>query len=168
MIPIPAIPLPYKIIGLLTITVSVFAYGYHRGFLSSEKDNASANLKALETFNAQIKAKDAVLRELVKHSQTKQVEKEIVYQEIERKIEDATDDRVCFSHDSLSLWNDAISASVTVPKATAGTPQVSGATDSATDEEVLRNAVKNFKTCNKYREQIIDIIEADKRIHEDQ
>ena len=80
--------------------------------------------------------------------QTKIVkEKEIqyVYRDIKDKIHAIDDNRVCFTAESLSLWNRAIAGANSNRAEPTGTP---ASVDTASAEQVLSNAADNFETCN--------------------
>lgn len=170
MIPlkIPVIPTPYKLLGILALCLGLFLYGYYKGVEITENAQAAKERNDLLVIIEERDELEAKLAELESKRQTKEVETRIVYRDIERKIEDATDNRVCFTGDSLSLWNEAIAGKSTMQKTTSAPSPVPGAVDSATDEEVLRNAVANFELAQRFRQQIIDIIDAHKVIHGEQ
>jgi len=82
--------------------------------------------------------------------QTKQADEQeikIVYRDIYHKIHDQADDRICFTHDSLQLWNAAITGADNNRAKPAGEATENAAVV-ATVEEVLTNAAENFETCN--------------------
>lgn len=74
-----------------------------------------------------------------------EIKERIVYRTIKEKINDIPSDNVCFSPESLQLWNSAIQgADSHRTKSNEG----SAAIDTiATEKEVLRNATDNFETC---------------------
>lgn len=162
---LPVIPGPYKLLGAVVLCLAFFGYGYYKGVQITENKQAAKELEDLVKVQEERDSLEAELRTLESKRQENEVETRVVYRNIERKIDDATDDRICFTSDSLSLWNEAIAGKSTVPKDTAAPAQIPGAADSATDKDILQNAVANFEIAQRYRQQIIDIIEADKVIH---
>jgi hypothetical protein len=86
---------------------------------------------------------DLITRDVVVKYQEVQGKERVVYQTIKDKINDIKTDNVCFSPESLSLWNASISG--TVPKDTAGTTEATTGTDTATSKELLDNANQNFE-----------------------
>lgn len=86
---------------------------------------------------------DLISRDVVIKYQTVQGKERIVYQTIKDKINDIKTDNVCFSPDSLSLWNASISG--TVPKDTPRIAEAPTGTNTATSKELLDNANQNFE-----------------------
>lgn len=82
-----------------------------------------------------------------------------VYKTITKEINALDDDRVCFTADSLKLWNSAIAGADTHRREPAGAASQDDAADAedqsdnaevvATVKEVLANAADNYETCNK-------------------
>lgn len=70
----------------------------------------------------------------------------IVYRTIKERINAEPDNRVCFTNDSLSMWNDAIAGADSDRSKPAEKADTVEAT--ATVREVLNNAADNFETCN--------------------
>lgn len=98
---------------------------------------------------------DRTARESVKNAQRAETKPRIIYRTIRERIPDATDGRVCFTHDSLRLWNSAIAGQEPVPENPTGISGRSGRVDSvATDEQILKNATDNFELCQKFRRRI--------------
>lgn len=98
------------------------------------------DLKTSQTLNTQSE-------KIIETKQAKEREIKIVYRDIYHKIHEQADDRICFTHDSLQLWNAAITGADSNR-----TEPVGEATENAavvsTVEEVLTNAAENFETCN--------------------
>jgi len=70
----------------------------------------------------------------------------VVYRDIKERNNNAPDNRVCFTSDSLSMWNDAIAgANSDRPKPVEKTEPVEA---TATVREIINNAADNFETCN--------------------
>lgn len=92
--------------------------------------------------------------EIIAKAESNLGKEEIVYRTIykeNRHVQDA--DHVCFSNESLSLWNRAIAGSDSdrpKPDATPGTAEPATATEqTATVEDVLTSGAENFQTCRK-------------------
>lgn len=74
----------------------------------------------------------------------------IVYRTIRERVKDVQDDRVCFTGESLSLWNDAIAGADqnrSEPAREAGETPAPPAKE-ATVTEILDNAAMNYEICN--------------------
>lgn len=108
------------------------------------------NVKADEVVEAKIEQEQAV---------------RIVYRTIKEKINDVQDDRVCFTSESLSLWNAAVSGADTHRPEPAGEAREASpaADEQATTKEVLGNAATNFEICNSNsikHNALIDAVES--------
>jgi hypothetical protein len=98
------------------------------------------DLQTSQTLNAQSE-------EIIETKQAKETEIKIVYRDIYHKIHEQADDRICFTHDSLQLWNAAITGADN-NRAEPNGETTENAAVVATVEEVLTNAAENFETCN--------------------
>lgn len=98
------------------------------------------DLKTNQTLNTQGE-------KIIETKQAKEQEIKIVYRDIYHKIHDQADDRICFTHDSLQLWNAAISGADN-HRTEPARETAENADVVATVEEVLTNAAENFETCN--------------------
>ena len=116
--------------------------------------------KALqETIDLQ-RVYDDYARETVSKFQNQQAEQAIVYRNLKRKINDVTDNRICFADgNALSVWNSALTGDV--PKAATGTIKTTTSTDTfgATDTEVLTNVIENFEQAKQIRDQLNALID---------
>jgi hypothetical protein len=128
-----------------------------------------ANLKAALQEKIELQqAYDAYAREVAAKFQNQQAEQAIVYRNLKRKVQNVTDDRICFADgNALSVWNSALTGDV--PKATPGTAKTTTSTDTfgATDTEVLTNVIENFEQAKQIRDQLnalIDWFETNKTI----
>lgn len=90
------------------------------------------------------KAKDDLVnRAVVVKYQQVQGKERVVYKTIKDKINDIKTDNVCFSPESLSLWNASITGAV--PKDTPRVVKTATGTDTVTSKEILDNANQNFE-----------------------
>ena len=116
--------------------------------------------KALqETIDLQ-RAYDDYAREAVLKFQNQQTQQVVVYRNLKRKINDVTDNRICFADgNALSVWNSALTGDV--PKAATGTTKTTTSTDTfgATDTEVLTNVIENFEQAKQVRDQLNALID---------
>ena len=114
--------------------------------------------KALqETIDLQ-RAYDDYAREAVLKFQNQQTQQVVVYRNLKRKINDVTDNRICFADgNALSVWNSALTGDV--PKTTTGTTQTTTSTDTVTDEQVLTNVIENFEQAKQIRDQLNALID---------
>jgi len=90
---------------------------------------------------------DTKAEKIIETKQAKEQEIKIVYRDIKHEIREQADDRICFTHDSLQLWNAAITGTDSHRAEPAGEAAENAAVV-ATVEEVLTNAAENFETCN--------------------
>ena len=140
---IGGLSLQIKALLIVGIAITSFASGWQvHGWRSDAKQGQS--------ITKQVKTSQALASDAKTIIQTKIVkEKEIqyVYRTIKEQIHALDDSRVCFSPESLSLWNAAIAGTNTDSNRTepAGTPKP---VDTASAEQVLSNAADNFETCN--------------------
>lgn len=144
------------VLGLIALTAFVSGIKVATWRYDAEKK------KQLEETIALREAYDIVSRDLVKQYNSVKAEKEIIYREIRKEIPNVTDDRICFADaNALSLWNSALNG---LPQASTGTPDQTAGTDSATDAEVLENAVENFKQYTQVRDQLNKLIDFHEKV----
>jgi hypothetical protein len=116
-----------------------------------------ANLKkALQDTIELQQAYDRYAREVAIKFEQQQAEQVVVYRTLKGKVKDVTDNRICFADsNALSVWNAALTGLPTAPTRTAETP----ASTSATDTEVLMNAIENFEQAKQIRDQLNALID---------
>ena len=105
-------------------------------------------------------AYDDYAREAVLKFQNQQTQQVLVYRDIKRKVQDVTDNRICFADgNALSLWNSALTGDV--PKATTRTNEKTASTDTfaITDEQILTNVIENFEQSKLIRDQLNALID---------
>jgi hypothetical protein len=142
----------------------IIAVGVALSFLAGWSVNGwrhdAALKKAMqETIDLQ-KVYDDYAREAVLKFQNQQAEQVVVYRTLKRKINNVTDNRICFADgNALSVWNNALTG--TVPKAPTGTTKTTAATNTfgATDTEVLTNVIENFEQAKQIRDQLNALID---------
>jgi len=118
-----------------------------------------ANLKeALQDKVELQKAYDDYAREVAAKFQNQQAAQTIVYRDLKRKVQDVTDDRICFAdNNALQLWNDALTG---MPNTTTGTAKTTTSASTAiTDEQVITNAIENFEQAKAMRDQLNALID---------
>ena len=118
-----------------------------------------ANLKeALQDKIALQKQYDDYAREVAAKFQNQQAEQAIVYRNLKRKVQDVTDNRICFAdNNALQLWNDALTG---MPNTTTGTAKTTTSASTAiTDEQVITNAIENFEQAKAMRDQLNALID---------
>ena len=159
MIPLP---LNIKAIVIGLVLLSTFAAGW-----TTNGWRHDAQLKkALQETIALQKAYDDYAREVAAKFQNQQAEQLVVYRNLKRKVQDVTDNRICFADsNALSVWNSALTGDLS--KTTTGTAKATTSTDTfgATDTEVLTNVIENFEQAKQIRDQLnalIDWYEAQK------
>lgn len=131
-------------LGLIAIVViGAFVGGWTvRGWKTDAGAARSIDrdLKTSQTLNTQSE-------KIIETKQAKEQEIKIVYRDIKHEIREQADDRICFTHDSLQLWNAAITGADSHRVEPVGEAAETAAVV-ATVEEVLTNAAENFETCN--------------------
>jgi len=118
-----------------------------------------ANLKeALQDKVELQKAYDDYAREVAAKFQNQQAAQTVVYRDLKRKVQDVTDNRICFAdNNALQLWNDALTG---MPNTTTGTAKTTTSASTAiTDEQVITNAIENFEQAKAMRDQLNALID---------
>jgi hypothetical protein len=139
------------IIAIATIVVS-FGAGWK---VHSWKTDAAEKARVEEQL-ALKEAYDVLSREVVKKYNEKEAKTVIEYRTIKGKIDDVTDNRICFAdNNALSLWNNALNGVSSTPT---GTTEETTRT-SATDKEVITNAIENFEQYKQARDQLNSLID---------
>ncbi|KQT37668.1 hypothetical protein [Methylophilus sp. Leaf414] len=149
-----------KLIATAALCVAFFLTGWVAHGWKKDATLARSISKAIKTARTLQEKADPIVDQAVKEKETVR----IVYRTIKEKIHEQNDKSVCFSNDSLKLWNDAIGANPdshrSKPVAEVSTVETSagesgekrkqdpGTEIVATVEQVLSNAADNFETCN--------------------
>jgi hypothetical protein len=129
------------IIGALILAAFIAGWKVHGWKTDAGVANGlTRDLKTSQALNVQAE-------KIIETKQAKEQEIKIVYRDIYHKIRDQADDRICFTHDSLQLWNAAITGADSHRAEPAG-EAAENESVVATVEEVLTNAAENFETCN--------------------
>jgi len=129
------------IIGVLILGAFIAGWKVHGWKTDAGIANGiNRDLKTSQTLNVQSE-------KIIETKLAKEQEIKIVYRDIKHEIREQADDRICFTHDSLQLWNAAITGADSHRAEPAGTATENAAVV-ATVEEVLTNAAENFETCN--------------------
>ena len=146
-------PAQVKLFGFAVLLVVTFFSGWRVNGWRHE-----AELKAqLEEMVAYKEAYDVLSRDIVKEYNRVEAEQVIIYRDIKKEIPNVTDNRICFADtNALSLWNQAITG---VPETPTGATDETAGADTATDKEVLENAVENFEQYTKARNQLNKLID---------
>lgn len=143
--------------GIIAASAAVF---FLAGWTVNGWRHDGALKKALQEKIELQQAYDDYAREAVSKFQNQQAQQVIVYRDLKRKINDVTDDRICFADgNALSVWNSALTGNV--PKAATGTTKTTTSTDTfgATDTEVLANVIENFEQAKQIRDQLNALID---------
>jgi hypothetical protein len=83
---------------------------------------------------------------IIEHKQDNEKEIQYVYRDVVKKIYELPADNVCFTNDSLQLWNRAIAGADS--DRTKPTGETTEDDTVATVKEVLLNAASNYQICN--------------------
>jgi hypothetical protein len=148
----------YQVYFLIAIVVASFTAGWtvhmwKEGYFDNEqlKDDIKVSEKENKTSDRIIGQRDQV-----------EIKERVVYRTIFKRIENETSDNVCFSPNSLSLWNSAIAGADSHRPKPEETPPADGAAG-ASEKDILRNAAENFERCNaNFRDHnaLIDKVES--------
>ena len=150
----PILPLNIK---LLLIGGAVFVAFCTGWVVHGWKYDANLKKALQDTIELQ-QAYDRYAREIATKFQNQQAEQVIVYRTLKGKVKDVTDNRICFDDsNALSVWNSALTGDL--PKAPTGTTETPTSTDTATNEQVLTNAVENFEQAKQIRDQLNALID---------
>lgn len=162
-----------KLIATAALCVAFFMAGWVIHGWKYDAGLSRSIPKAIKTAHTLQEKADPIVDQAVKEKETVR----IVYRTIKEKIYEQNDQSVCFTNDSLKLWNDAIgadpdphrsksAAEVTAAKASAGegdpdAGERPGAEIVATVEQVLISAAENFQTCKEdgiMHDKLIDVL----------
>lgn len=143
----------YKLAIMVGVIVAAFLMGWK---VHSWKTDAAEKARIEEQI-ALRDAYDLLSREVVKKYNEKEAVTTIVYRDLKRKVDDVTDNRICFADsNALSVWNNALSG---VSSTTAGTTETPASTDTATDKQLLENVIENFEQYKRARDQLNSLID---------
>lgn len=131
-----------KLAALLVALAVSFGAGWQ---VHSWRVDAQANAQTNKGIDKSIEDHKNTI-EIVTKRDDKEIKERVIYRTIREKINEVPTDNVCFSPESLSLWNDAIKGADTDrAKSTKETAAVDPV--AATEKDILRNAAENFETC---------------------
>lgn len=134
----------------LIIAAILLITGFFSGCqVQSWKDN-SAKLKSI---NKQVDTGEKLQEDsvaIIKEKEVAEAKVKIVYRNIKDEINEQNDDNICFTADSLSLWNRAISGEDTNRSESVTTAESIDPAEGneASVKQVLNSASDNFETCN--------------------
>ncbi len=137
-----------KALLLLALMLAAFSAGWQVHGWKNDAELTRSIARAEKTRSGLITKGEKIVENL----QTQEKEIRYVYKTIYQKIRDTHDDRVCFTHESLSLWNEAIAGENRNRTNTDAAPSAADTAENqtlvATVEQVLDNAAQNFEVCN--------------------
>ena len=143
----------YKLAIMIGVIIAAFGMGWK---VHSWKTDAAEKARVEEQL-ALKEAYDVLSREVVKKYNEKEAVTTIVYRDLKRKVDDVTDNRICFADsNALSLWNSSLSG---MPHTSTGTSKEAPSTDTATDKQVLENVIENFEQYKRARDQLNSLID---------
>ena len=150
----PILPLNVKLLLIGGAVFIAFCTGWT---VHGWKYDANLKKALQETIELQ-QAYDRYAREIATKFQNQQAEQVIVYRNLKGKVKDVTDNRICFNDsNALSVWNSALTGDL--PKAPTRTAKTPPSTDTATNEQVLTNAIENFEQAKQIRDQLNALID---------
>lgn len=155
-----------KLVAIIALAAVSFATGWRVHGWKTEAGVTHTIANAEKTRHSDEKKQG----DIVNDKQDKQAQVKIIYRTIREKINDQNDQRVCFTAESLQLWNAAIGANTDIyrrePAGEAETADTAerqqGKTGQdlvATVEETLTNATDNFEICTDNSVKHLALIE---------
>ena len=132
-----------KALLIISLVICSFVGGWQVHGWRTDADLSRSIAKQLKTSHTLTTQAEKI----IKTKQAKEQEIKIVYRDIYHKITEQNDNRICFTSDSLKLWNDSIAGADNNRTEPAGEAAKNAAVV-ATVEEVLTNAAENFEACN--------------------
>lgn len=149
------IPLPFSLKTVI-IGVAILA-SFVVGWTTNGWRHDAKLKKSLQEKIELQKVYDDYAREVASKFQQQQAEQVIVYRELKRKVNNVTDNRVCFADsNALSLWNSSLTG---LPQTSTGTTKTTTSTNTATDTSILINAIENFEQSKQIRDQLNALID---------
>lgn len=143
-------------IQLLAIIAASLLIGFGCGWtVNGWKHDAADKIQA-EAYVMELEKRDQENRVLTKKYQETQASTKIVYRTIEKRVKDETSNRACLDVGAVGVWNSALWGLPTAPARVAEAP---GKPDTATDREVLGNAVENMAQYKECRDQLNALID---------
>lgn len=155
-----------KLIAVLSLCAICFALGWRVHGWKTKADLTHTIAKAEKTRHSDEKKQG----DIVNDKQDAQAEVKIIYRTIREKIHDQNDQSVCFTAESLQLWNAAIGANTDLhrrkPAGEAETADNNERQQSeagqdivATVTDTLTNATDNFEICTDNSVKHLALIE---------
>ena len=143
-------------IQLLAIIAASLLIGFGGGWMVNGWKHDAADKIQAEAYVQAMAKRDKENRDLTKKYQEAQANTRIVYRTIEKRVKDETSNRACLDAGAVGVWNSALRG---LPTASTGTVETSGGPDTATDREVLGNAVENMAQYKECRDQLNALID---------
>lgn len=154
-----------KLVTILSACAICFAFGWHVHGWKTDAGVTNTIAKVEKTRQSDEKKQ----ADIVGEKQESEQQVKIIYRTIREKIHDQNDQSVCFTAESLQLWNDAIGANTDIHRRKpAGEAETASATERqrdegqdivATVEDTLTNATDNFETCTDNSVKHLALIE---------
>lgn len=154
-----------KLVAILALVAVSFATGWCVHGWKTDAGVTSTIAKVEKTRHSDEKNQ----ADIVNDKQEAEQQVKIIYRTIREKIHDQNDQRVCFTAESLQLWNDAIGANTDIHRrkpdgeaettSAAETEQYQGQDIVATVTDTLKNATDNFEICTDNSVKHLALIE---------
>ena len=141
---------------LLAIIAASLLVGFGGGWMVNGWRHDAAEKIQADAYVQKLAKKDRENRELAKKYQEAQANTRIVYRTIEKRVKDETSNRACLDAGAVGVWNAAVWG---LPQAATGTVEASSRPDTATDRDVLGNAVENMAQYKECRDQLNALID---------
>lgn len=154
-----------KLIAVLSLCAICFALGWRVHGWKTKADLPHTIAKAEKTRHSDEVEQGGI----VANKQDTEQQVKIIYRTIREKIHDQNDQSVCFTAESLQLWNDAIGANTDIHRRKpAGEAETASAAEAeqyqgqdivATVTDTLKNATDNFEICTDNSVKHLALIE---------
>ena len=143
-------------IQLLAIIAASLLIGFGGGWMVNGWKHDAADKIQAEAYVQAMAKRDKENRDLTKKYQEAQANTRIVYRTIEKRVKDETSNRACLDAGAVGVWNSALWG---LPQTATGTAEAASKPDTATDREVLGNAVENMAQYKECRDQLNALID---------
>lgn len=158
-------------LGMWQVRVAIAGIVVIGAFTAGWKVNGwRYDAKIAEQLEEQVTLKqeaDANARKLSEELQAQKQANQKLYDEMKRKVNHVTDNRVCFANwDAIRMWNEALHGESNVPKSAAGADGSTGGAATVTDRDILENQIENAKRWKNLRDQMNKLRQWDKETFE--
>lgn len=147
-----------SLLGTWQLKLAVVVIAFAAGWKVNGWRYDAADKKQQDEYISALHKQDDLNRKLAEDLQQKKQENQKLYDLLKGKVNDATDNRICFANiAALQLWNQALSGEPNVPKTSTGATSSTGGTTAITDKQLLDNQIENARRWKNLRDQVNDL-----------